>query len=142
MLKGKVLLGYLAGIIDGEGSIMIVRRPSKPTHSPMMRVVVSNTNKTLLQLFQLNFGGNISAAKRYNKPYCKTCFQWTSSSQKALACLKIIEPYLFIKRAQAQIAIEFQKSRGKGGKPLTDEQRAVDEAKVLLIQNLNKKGVH
>ena len=48
-LNGKLLLAYIAGIIDGEGCIMI--------HSNLVRVAVKNTNEWLIKFLKMNFGG-------------------------------------------------------------------------------------
>ena len=138
MIIGDTILAYMAGIVDGEGSIIIYRRKSKKYKPKVgqMKVVVSNTDRTLMDFLQLYFGGSIATDRHREKP----CYLWTVASKKALCFLEAIEPFIRVKKLQAQVAIEFQHKRlGQGCRP-TEEGVAVAEAQRIIMQGLNKKG--
>lgn len=130
----KVDFAYIAGIVDGEGSIGIYNRADHPNSQMYMRVTVGNTEEWLLQWLKFNFGGYISTTQHETSGNRKVS-QWTVTALKALYFLELILPYLRIKRPQAEIAIEFQKRR-KPHYPKSDEQRAVDQANKILIAAL------
>jgi len=57
---------------------------------------------------------------------------------RAAEFLKLILPYLQLKRPQAEIAIKFQAGVGKSTRILTDEQLAVREAQKILLQEMKR----
>ena len=138
-------LGYAAGFIDGEGSIMIKRskgnRPGRPT--PEYRVVVScaNTDKRPLEWLAYKFGGSIKPYVRQT-PRHKDTFTWTITAKSAVAFIKLIKPYLIIKHNQAEVAIMFQTSvKNIGGiYKLSQETLAFREDCFQKARVLNKRG--
>jgi len=102
---------YLAGIIDGEGTITICNQKWKRKYSsgvstrPM--VAISNTDYGLLKyLNNLNVGG-VSYDRRQHEGW-KQSFQWSVSSH--LGCLSILRtilPYLVIKKKRAEEVIKY-----------------------------------
>lgn len=95
-------LGYIAGIIDGEGSITFSRRP--PTR---WIIHITNTDLTLMKwLAQL--GGSFQPRKFSSRLSStpKQCYTWHLQSRRdVLLLLSAIEPYLIIKRHLAVQAI-------------------------------------
>ncbi len=142
MIHGDATLAYLAGIVDGEGSICIYRHKSRTSRAGQMKVVISNTKRELLEFVQSYFGGSISMTNSHLKnPRKQPCYQWIVASQKALHFLEAIEPFLRIKKLQAQIAIQYQyQRRNKGGHSLSEAECAVAEAQRIVMCELNKKG--
>ena len=141
MIPDATVLAYIAGIIDGEGCICIYTTKRRTTTAGQMKVVVANTNRALLEFLKLHFGGSISARNNitYN-PRSKQCFEWIVASRKALYLLQFIEPYLRLKKLQAQVAVEYQLQRRNRGCRLTDKEKAVAEAQKITMNRLNKKG--
>lgn len=130
-------LAYLAGIVDGEGYIGITadhrtRNPDRPCWR--LRVAVTNTNEWLMQHLKFSIGGGtiILRSDKRQKP----CYQWEIGNRKAAEFLKLILPYLRLKRPQAELAIKFQASISKSTRILTEEQLAVREAEMLLLKNM------
>lgn len=141
-LKGKTLLAYVAGIIDGEGNIGLykLRKSSaKCGYSYIMCVRVVNTQPWLIRFLQLQFEGYVQNVKPMASSR-KPLWRWEIRAKKAESFLKLVLPYLQLKRQQAEIAIQFQ-SRQYQGKKSTDEEKAVMEAQHLLMCNLNQRGV-
>jgi hypothetical protein len=57
-----------------------------------------------------------------------TCWRWGRSTSAAAAFLSDILPYLLVKQAQAELAIEFQSHKSfKFGRRLTNDVLAFDE---------------
>ena len=137
MLKGKLLLAYLAGIIDGEGSVMIKRHrvDSKRGFRFELAVSVTNTALWLLELLKLNFGGRIDRQKQ-KKPIHKPCWIWRIDGPSAESCLKALLPFLQLKKAQAELALEFH-SQQKRGLYLTALDYALQTAQALQMRQLN-----
>ncbi|MFA5377841.1 MAG: LAGLIDADG family homing endonuclease [Dehalococcoidia bacterium] len=142
--RAEALRGYTAGIIDGEGSIMI-NRSYGPTYkrgfSYRLEVTVTNTNEWLVNWLKMNYGGSIHLRKS-RKPQEKDCYAWSLWSRAARRFLEFILPYLILKKAQAEIAIQFQGNKPPPGKSLSEEQMAVEDVARMTMQALNKKGVH
>lgn len=124
----RKLLSYLAGFFDGEGYIGIVT--GKGCRS--LRVSITQKDRTILNLFQCLFGGNISQ-------HCKSddCYRWYLGSNAALKLLEDLSPYLMLKAGQAKIAIEFQRHKNP------KNRNVLEEADIILEkeqQNLIKRG--
>lgn len=138
------ILAYAAGIMDGEGCIMISRSNSPNTRTGkrhMLLVEVSNTEPRMLWWMKEQFGGfvNLKNSNRI-RPTWKPCWAWNLRGGKAAQFLSSIAPYLQIKMPQAKLALEFYKDRGKG-KPLGREGSVLQQAQYILMRELNKKGV-
>ena len=136
----KTDIAYIAGIIDGEGCISLcVNKYRKPRpFSYFIRVNVTNTNEWLCQWLKFALGGGVYHHPDPN-PKHKSRWQWVLSSNEALAALKLIYPYLRLKKPQAELAIKFQESRQ--GKRMKKEELVLAEAQKILMNKLNKRGV-
>ena len=130
-------LAYVAGIVDGEGCIMLYLNKSKKYTSYRIKVSVSNTQEWICQWLKLAFGGCVSC-EYYKSPTRKPLWQWIVVSNKALDFLKLIHPYLRLKKPQAEIAIKFQEARR--GHHATEGERAIAEAEMIIMHSLNKRG--
>ena len=140
-LQGDLLYAYVAGIIDGEGSISMFRISSKDKPRYAMRVVVGITDPWLPQFLKMRFGGSVWLAKR-NNPKHKDCWFWQLSAKKAAPFLLSIVPYLCLKRPQAELALQWQSRRHncRERHVLTDSERVLDEADKILMMSYNKRG--
>lgn len=58
-------IAYLSGVIDGEGTITIMKNQQYQRNTIQFRVclTVGNTNKELIEWIQSEFGGTISFQK-------------------------------------------------------------------------------
>lgn len=100
-------LGYMAGILDGEGSICIVRMlRGSPKVSFNVQVSITNTDLVMLDWLTDRLGGSIIAHGRY-KGTGKMCFRWYMGGYSALPVLERLKPYLMVKKRQADLAIHF-----------------------------------
>ena len=133
----KITLGWLAGIIDGEGCIGLYNiRPKSPIIRPMICIV--NTNEKLINEVKsiLDFYSIIYYAYKYqnkNKAWKPSYRVNIQSKQDCKKLLDLVGDYLVIKKEQSNIVLEF----------INRKDYNYSE-KILflpnLIKDLNKKG--
>jgi len=120
---------YIAGILDGEGTIHI-------TNQFNLRVSIRNTSKDVVAWMQKIAGeGNIYGDKRRQK----TCYSLELCSNKAARFLIPLLPYLKIKKAQAKLALSFQENMIQGRR-LTPTKKAWRERCYWKMRGLNAIG--
>lgn len=134
-------LAYTAGIMDGEGSIYI-RKTTRGHQSSELSVFVTNTEEWICQWLKFQYGGSVHIMNPTRKPNWKIGYRWWLSSNKAVEFLKMVLPYLNLKRPQAELAIKFQEiKQRRGTRNLTKAESVLAEADRILMQNLNKRGI-
>ena len=101
-------IAYIAGLFDGEGHVGIGRmqRPSSLPPCYTLNVAISNTHLPVLEELQGSFGGKIwtSKGKRFGK---KPVYVLRFRKSEADKLLRLILPYLRIKKVSAEYAIQF-----------------------------------
>lgn len=96
---------YLAGFIDGEGTIMLIVRANK---SVGVLLTVANTKAAAITwIMEVTGVGRLHSRPRRSAKHAPT-FWWQASSEAAESILEQIRPYLKIKSEQADLALEFQ----------------------------------
>ena len=98
-------LAYVAGILDGEGcfSASYETRDGVGRY-PHLRVNIVNTNTDLMGMLVGLFGGKIN--KKPPGPLGRLmCFVWSPGNTKEF--LKLMKPYVRIKRAQLEVALAY-----------------------------------
>ena len=102
---------YIAGIIDGEGSIMLQKIHKNENPAPC--VSIASTTIELLEWIKLTIGkGIISKKKNYNLEKHKDCYSYVIKRNYAISLLIDIYPYLIIptKKKRAELIINTYKS--------------------------------
>lgn len=97
---------YIAGIIDGEGSIMLQKIHSNEHPSPC--ISIASTTLELLKWIKETIGnGAIIRKKNYNKEKHKDCYSYTLKGNDAINLLNDIFSYFRIecKRKRAELII-------------------------------------
>ena len=114
--------GYMAGFFDGEGHITIARRGSirtsrvDPTLTRVVYALVvgmAQNVKAPLILFNDLFGGTlrIDTRDRVGRHSKHVTYEWNiNGNLQVPVFLRWLRPYLRVKAAQADIAMEFAKS--------------------------------
>ena len=142
-----VSVEYLAGIIDGEGSIMLVRTGNAQFEglytSWTIKMQIANTNLELLNVLQANFGGVIKRTTKGGKNWKQGYrLEWFGSNAADL-CLRVFE-HLIVKKEQASIAMKAMTVRnregGKGRRKSPETVLFLNEASAQ-IKALNRRGV-
>lgn len=150
-------LAYMAGIIDGEGSIYIGNFSSNPKTGTLhyqTNMEVTNTDKGLIDWLISTFGGrcNYYTAKQTPKNSRRAVYRWIASGERLTDICHKMLPYLVIKKRQAEIMIEMRKTyertsikKGQQGtQPIEPEVLAArkllfDEMRSLHCRNYDNK---
>lgn len=118
----KTLIAYLAGIMDADGyftirkqtyQIRIRKDSNNPTYSE--RIGIKQTCPTIVKLIHDYFGGYFRTEKP-SAPNGKLLYALDIKNRKANEFLKIIYPYLVIKKKQADILFKLRASINEGKK--------------------------
>ena len=125
-------LAWTAGIIDGEGSIFVMkqgREDRERKHNFILRVSVQSTDpymtKELLRMFP---EGAEFSVQRDKRPECSNTLKWQVSGRKACFILKQLLPFLRVKHEQARLAIEFQETTKKHWRHMVEADYLSQEA--------------
>lgn len=139
-----VVLAYVAGILDGEGTIGIsMTKPNQGRVSPSFKIycAVVMTDPIVPYMLYGMFGGSIHTYPGRQEKH-KATTHWRSSGKIAVKVCKCTLPYLKVKHQQAQLAIDFDKrignftTRSMPPDELTERLRYVQQ-----IHLLNKRGL-
>lgn len=134
-------LSYLAGIIDGEGSIAIEIQAQSIRHNRKcdyysLRLLVINTNLPLLNWIVDHFGGTIRSRKPV--PNRRQCYRWNLFSHKANEVLTACEPYMIVKKAHVEVFRQFATTMTHANVRLSDELLAFRKDLYLKMKHINK----
>lgn len=119
---------WVAGIVDGEGSVVIMLKKSGE-RGATLRLSVNNTDLRMCErLRQVTGEGTVNPRKQV--PGCKPTWAWTAYTAAAVRVMQAIRPYLVCKGEKVDVALEFATyrsslPRGHGFGPGT--RRAVDD---------------
>lgn len=107
---------YLAGLIDGEGTITLARK-YKGAHRHLL-VSISNTERSVLEWVQKVIGAGRITTKRIYKPGHTPSYTYAISNIQALALLQQLAPYLqSYKRRRAELVLmKYQALTPRNGK--------------------------
>jgi hypothetical protein len=109
---------YIAGIIDGEGSITLTKLHENEHRRPC--ITIASTDKELLIYVQTLIGGSITNKKNYKPELHKDSYTLSlKKKETVLSVLKQISPYLRInkKRSRAIWIVEnYEKVTLRNGK--------------------------
>ena len=106
-------IAYLAGIIDGEGSIYIGNFSCNTTTKLpyyQTNIQVTNTDKGLIDWLKETFGGLTNTRTRKQMPgnSRKQVYIWTVTGERLTHLCEEILPYLICKRRQAEIMLKMR----------------------------------
>lgn len=138
---------YLAGLSDGEGCIFINKKGVTlkrryPNYG--VSVDITNTNKPVMDWVAELFDSNIFS-QQFGKNY-KPQYSFRLTNIKAFRFLKLVSPYLKIKKRQAELALQFQEilkyrqARQWHGPPLNEIQIRRRECFKSRISALNRNS--
>jgi hypothetical protein len=145
-------LGYIAGIVDGEGSISLAHcsaRASGVYVYPLVRV--ANTDKGLIDWLDEKVGvGHTGYVSKLHLG-CKDVYHWAIASNEAYELLVKIRPYLVVKAHRADIVTALWEEnetalrvagRNNWGNhhPVPNWLRSWREACFLYLKDLNRRG--
>ena len=118
-MSDKAMWGYVAGILDGEGTFTIGRseydnvktgkyRHGQSYHNIGFRAVISvkNTDERLVKWLKSRFGGQYYAEEHPETTW-KTSYRWHHCAENKEQFILAVLPYLILKKEQAKILLEF-----------------------------------
>lgn len=111
-------IAYMAGIIDGEGSIYIGNfscNPKTGSKYYQTNIEVTNTDKNLMDWIADTFGGRLNTytMKQLPKNSRRTVYRWIATGERVTHLAEILLPYLIVKRRQGEIMIKMRETYKK-----------------------------
>ena len=140
---------YLAGLIDGEGSIFVQRvktynfiKMSKSGYHYRSGLQIRMTDRATVAWAKSVTGcGNVLDCKP-PKGNRRPAFRWSLWSKQASTLLLILLPYLKLKKPNAENLIKFQSRMGIAGRAGTPKSEMARREKLRQISlKLNKRGL-
>lgn len=126
---------WLAGFLDGEGSIMLHGR----ANSYAMRLTATNTHRTTLDnIAEIAGVGAIVWRPIPRYPgRSRPIGWWLANGEAAESVLRQVQPYMRTKRAQADLAISFQERLRN---PALKSDRSWQLEYVERMRAMNRRG--
>jgi len=116
--REAIFLSYLAGIVDGEGTIRIGATNPSAKH-PNRNIIyyasigLGMTDKAVIELFVKKFGAKL---RKECVPNRKMIYRWGTCGNEAVPkIIKKLLPYLIVKKKQAKLVIKFCENRKTTG---------------------------
>jgi len=144
---------YLAGFIDGEGSLMINKAENRKNWNPSYRprISISNTDRFVLEEIRQTYGGILVYEPRVHRGW-NNAYQLIWVGGMVAQVISSIKPYLQIKQPQAAVLSSLlrhisetrQGRQGSNGGYFAfhpDKVVAFRERLYRRIRKLNAKGV-
>lgn len=129
---------YLAGLIDGEGTIQI--NPSKGESGSYWVLAVSVTSSAPGLLDNLRERCGFPGTVREHKTPRKPAFRWSMYGTAAEWILEQVTPYLMLKREHGQIGLAFRRLvRSRKARSISSKVLAERSRLALRLRELNAK---
>lgn len=127
---------YLAGIIDGEGTVTLSRAHANEMGSP--KVSVANNSLQLLNWIKTKTGTGVIIRRSKRSPVHGDQYVLDISDNAALALLGELREYLLVKKAHAELLLARYKAVTPRNGKYTKELLAGKMALLSEIRALNK----
>lgn len=126
-------VGWVAGILDGEGCLSICCDLRKRGNYYIPQVIVNNTDKRMLDvLYKLTSFGHVTKRTKYT--HQKQSWTWQVRRLSDIAVLLIeVYPYLVTKKEQASVLLKLCVER-------STENNKNAETYFNTLKVLNKRG--
>lgn len=113
-------IAYASGFFDGDGCITT-------SGTTGFRLSLANTDYSILLWFQNNFGGTINNAHLPSNPKHNKAWKWIVTDKKSVYKILVqFEPFLIVKKQQAQTVISFFNENGtdnKSGRKVSQKEK-------------------
>ena len=138
-----VQAAWVAGLIDGEGTIGVWREARSKNRSGYrykVGVQIANTNMELLNTFANVVRGGVTIGDmRRKNPMHKICYKVVVNARFVKPLLECVAPFLVIKKRQAELALEFRRIIDSAP-ARTEQEHEIFEQLWLECKALNKRG--
>jgi len=146
----KLSKQYIAGFIDGEGYLSILKLKRKTARNgywfqPVIKVSQTQDHSYILQMIHCQYGGHFNKRRVYKDNSKPTFTLDIKGEEKIRKLLDDILPYLIIKKPQAELILEYynlgtvMKRNSEGIKKL-DELQSKRSVLYKKARMLNKRG--
>jgi|SRR5690348_4248669 len=129
-----MIIEYLAGYFDGEGTVTIQfhswTRRGKTYSGYQLHVAIGNTYKPLLEEIRQQFGGKIDIGKK-RQPQHRQFYVWRATGTNARAFLQTVLPHLREKRQQVELALQMPHNAMRTADDLLMQEQIYKEVKRL-----------
>ena len=129
--------GYVAGVIDCDGSICIVKNGNG---SLRLKLAVYNSSRALTDWFAQTLGGKVATTKPRSERR-STEYSWSVYNAQASELIQLVLPYMVVKRRQALLGIEFASTLDRVDSRLPDVFRSIRHRVYEEMKELNMRGV-
>lgn len=144
-IKSKTDRAWLAGFLDGEGTISFVERDRGEDHTPThdVRVFITNTARGPLDHFCAMTAGHVyehDDGKRENRFGDKPCYRWQMGTHDGALLIRELYPFLRVKRKQAALiwtlytTLRHQNGHARTPSDVVEMRRAIAE----MVRALNR----
>lgn len=111
----STVCAYMAGILDGEGSLSIGNHSGNRKNGDkhyQVNIAISSTDEVLINWLFDTFGGfkGQYTPKQMSRNGRKQVYRWQCSGDRLTHICEICLPYLIIKKRQAEILFEMRKT--------------------------------
>ncbi len=136
---------YLAGIIDGEGTIGVrkgIRKDSGGVrYAPTVRVQM--VDQEAIDLLRENFNGSYYYVRKGKLSNNRDQHLWVMDFRNGHKFIEEILPFLRVKKPQAMVLKRYYEcGHFNNGKKLSDEEIVFREECFLELKKLNRRGKH
>src|SRR3990167_3183108 len=139
-MMSKKTAAYLAGFIDGEGTLTITTGTVKGSTFYRPHLVISSTNREIIEWFKNSFGGWTRGGLNINNENWNELFRWTLHRENLLVpFLEKVKPYLKIKKRHAEILLQFVKLFDKKDYSYERRQNGTIVKKIISPEILSKR---
>ena len=132
----EVEKAYLAGIVDGDGTVTLMKHHKNETPIPFTGI--ANNNLELLKWIKSLVGGNICSKKKRLHHHSDS-YVLNIRQDRSLRFLDEIKQYLIIKSRQAELITDKYKSVTHRAGKYTPGMLAKKEELVAEIRRLNQR---
>lgn len=133
---------YIAGFIDGEGTISVTSsKRNRPTEHIILTpyITIANTNRHVLEVIKKYLGFyDISIHRNYPKSSNnKICYRiFFTGRKRIIKVLELLIPYLIIKKKNAELVLKFVKLREQH--VINQYNSAYTKKEIQLVRELKK----
>jgi hypothetical protein len=120
----EIEIAYIAGLVDGEGSIGV----SASSHSLTnyrIKLDITMCDRQAIDFAASVFGGKVVQLK-HKTSSGKAIYSWVLWCQKAANVLEQLIPYLLIKRDRAQKAVQLARMMKRANAAIVREGGSID----------------
>ncbi len=115
---------YIAGLLDGEGTVTLVRKHRNENHQ--LALSISNTDLELLRYVRESVGAGKITSKRTTRTHHTPSYTYAIYNRQALALLAQLTPYLrtYKSKRASRILENYVRLTKRNGKYTAEQHRA------------------